>query len=121
MSIIDALAEAAARGVQVTIITNHHEVPPLTLKWKFWNTRDSGCGEYMAAGYKLVVRDCDGDSSWWELRRGRSVIAKGETYDWKPFYHFDACCLAAESALRAEVRRRLAELRRRLAELRRQP
>jgi hypothetical protein len=108
--IMDELAAAAARGVDVTIFTNHHEAPPLTLPWKFWNTRDSGCGEYRAAGYKLVVRDCDGDASWWELRRGLVVIAKGETYEWKPFYHFDACCLAAESALRAEVRRRKAEL-----------
>lgn len=110
-SIIDALAEAAARGVEVTVVTNYHAPVELTLQWRFWATRDSGCGEYRAAGYDLVVRDCDGDMSWWELRRGRTVIAKGSTYDWKPFYHFDACCLAAEAALRAEVRRRVAELR----------
>jgi hypothetical protein len=108
--IIEVLAKAAERGVEVTIVTNHHEPVELTLRWRFWETRDTGCGDYRAAGYDLVVRDCDGDGSWWELRRGRTVIAEGSSYDWKPFYHFDACCLAAETALRSEVRRRKAEL-----------
>jgi hypothetical protein len=110
-SIFDDLAVAAARGVEVTVLTGHHEPVELRLPWRFWETRDSGCGEYRAAGYDLVVRDCDGDGSWWELRRGRLVIAKGASYDWKPFYHFDACCLAAEAALFAAVRARLANLR----------
>jgi hypothetical protein len=106
IDILEVFSEAAARGVEVTIITSHHEPVQLTLPWRFWETRDSGWGEYRAAGYDLVVRDCDGDSSWWELRRGRTVIAKGSSHDWKPFYHFDACCVAAEGALRSEVRRR---------------
>jgi hypothetical protein len=109
--VMDELGQAAARGIDVIILTNHREVPPLTLKWKFWETRDSGWGEYRAAGYRLLVQDCDGDASWWELRRGREVIAKGATHECQPFYHFDACCLAAEEALRIEVRRRKMELR----------
>jgi hypothetical protein len=109
--VMELLASAAARGVEVTIITNGHHPPPLTLPWRFKETRDTGLGDYRGAGYDLVVRDCDGDMSWWELRRGRTVIAKGSTYDCRPYYHFDACLLAAEAALRADVRRRLEELR----------
>jgi hypothetical protein len=105
-SLIDILASAADRGVEVTVITNHREPVELTLRWRFWETRDSGCGEYRAAGYDLIVRDQDGDGSWWELRRGRVVYAHGSSYDFQPLYHFDACCLAAEAALRAEVAKR---------------
>jgi hypothetical protein len=108
--LIAQLAPAAARGVDVTIVTNSREVPALTLKWRFWETRDSGLGEFVGAGYKLFVQDCDGDGSRWTLERQGKVIAKGESYAWEPHYHFDACCLAAEAALRAEVRRRKAEL-----------
>ncbi len=111
IDIMKHLEAAAARGVEVTVVTNHHQPVKLTLPWRFSETRDTGLGDYRAAGYDLVVRDCDGDASWWELRRGRTVIAKGGSSDWKPFYHFDACCLAAETALRDDVRRRLAILR----------
>jgi hypothetical protein len=106
MNLLEEFASAVARGVEVTILTNARDPIDLHYNWKFWETRDSGCGEVVGAGYRLVVRDCDGDSSWWELRRGREVLAKGSSYDWKPYYHFDFCCLEAERALRSEVKRR---------------
>jgi hypothetical protein len=106
-TLIDVLAEAAARGVQVTIITNaDRDPPPLTLKWRFWTTNDSGWGEFRGGGYLLKVRDCDGDFSAWYVCRGdpqlkASRIADGETHGYDP-YHFDAALLAAEAAFREE-------------------
>ena len=109
-ALMDALAIAAARGIEVTVITNDSEPPPLRFKWNFRETSCTAIGRYRAAGYDLVVQDCDGDWSWWELRRGRDVLAKGEAHEWEPYYHFDACLMASEAALMAEVRRRLAKM-----------
>ena len=114
--IFDALSEAAARGVEVTIITNaDRDPPPLTLNWRFWNTNDSGWGEFRGAGYLLKVRDCDGDFSPWYVWRGNpklkaSLIASGDTNGYEP-YHFDAALMAAEAAFRADVGQRLTRLR----------
>lgn len=114
--IMDILAAAAARGVEVTIVTNaDRQPPPLTLKWRFWETNDSGWGEFRGAGYLAKVRDCDGDFSHWYVTRGdpklkASLIASGDTSGYDP-YHFDAALIAAETALRADVARRTAELR----------
>jgi hypothetical protein len=105
---MDELAAAAARGVEVTIITNARPTPPLlTLKWSEKVTSCSAVYRFRGAGLDLVVQDCDGDSSWWELRQGRTILAHGESAEWQPLYHCDACLVAAEAALRAEVRRRL--------------
>lgn len=109
--LLDMIAGAAARGVEVTVITNHREPCPLTLKWATWETRDSGWAAYRGAGYVLRVRDCDGEFSDWSLKRHGKVIAEGQTSGSTPYYHCDAACLAAEAALRAEVRPRLAALR----------
>lgn len=113
--IMDMIAEVAARGVEVTIITNADREPPaLALKWRFWNTNDSGWGEFRGGGYLLKVRDCDGDFSTWDVWRGdprlkASRIAGGTTGGYEP-YHFDAALLAAEAAFRADVRKRIAKL-----------
>lgn len=109
-NLMNMLAEAAARGVDVTLVTNHREPPPITLKWRFWETNDSGWGEFRGAGYLLKVRDCDGDFSTWYVKRGRDEIASGEMGGYRP-YHFDAALLAAEAAFRADVRARIARLR----------
>lgn len=104
------LAAAAARGVEVTVLTNDRSAPVLTLRWEFKTYNTHATGTFRGAGYDLYVIDKDGDASEWRLRRGKAVIAEGETYEWQPFYHFDACLLAAEAALRAEVARRKAEI-----------
>lgn len=109
-TIMETLTEAAARGVEVTIITNDHPAPTLTLKWEFKAYRDSATGKFQGAGYKLYVIDCDGDGSEWSVERGGQIIAEGGTYDCDPYYHFDACLIAAEAALRSDVRKRLAAL-----------
>ena len=108
--LIATFAPAIARGVEVTIITNDHPVPELRFKWRFQDHRDGAIGTFTAAGMKAKVVDCDGDSSYWELTSNRIVIAEGEVWDCSPFYHFDACLLAAENAMMVEARRRLRSL-----------
>lgn len=112
---MDDLAAAAARGVKVTILTNDGDVPALTFKWsneqKWWGA----ISRYRACGLEAVVVDMDGDLSNWELRDVRAggkgmVLTSGETHECKPYYHFDACLVAAEAALRAEVKRRKASV-----------
>lgn len=113
--LISILAPAAERGVEVTILTNDHPVPTLRFKWhheeKWWGAVSTYC----AAGFKLRVIDYDGDSSSWALMEGKTVIANGETHECRPYYHFDACLLAAEAALQAEVECRVAALKARRA------
>lgn len=75
------------------------------LKWQFTEHRDGEIAKFSVGGVKAVVQDCDGDSSWWELRCGREVIAKGEDWGHSP-HHFYACLAAAETALRSEVETR---------------
>lgn len=111
MKLSEALIEAAARGVDVTIITNDHPMPQFRFKWQFKEYRDGAIGTFMAAGFKATVFDMDGDASEWTLKRGKVVLAEGSTYECRPFYHFDACVLAAEEALLAAARERRLALR----------
>lgn len=105
---IELLAEAAKRGVEVTILTNlHPEPPPLRFKWDHALHRDCAISTFKGAGYSLRAVDQDGDASYWTLKRGKALLAEGESWDWQPLYHFDACLLAAEQALLSEVRRAL--------------
>ena len=109
--LFEALADAAARGVDVTVITNHHPPAPLKLKWHQTITNMDARVRARAAGYELFVQDCDGDFSHWSVKRNGEVIATGKSWEWEPYYHCDACCLAAEEAVFADARRRLATLR----------
>lgn len=106
--IINALSEAAARGVNVTVVTSARDPVTLTLKWRFKEHRDGETAMFRGAGIELYVADYDGDGSVWQMRRGKTVLAEGSDYGDHP-YHFDACLLAAEAALRAEVKRMIAE------------
>jgi len=108
MSILETLVDAAARGVEVTIITNGGDAPDLRLKWDHQTYRDCAVSKYRAAGFDLTVVDMDGDGSWWELKRSKEKLAGGEVWECKPFYHFDSALLAAEAALMTEVRKRIA-------------
>lgn len=105
----EVLQVLAARGVDVTVFMNVREPLGLRYKWEFSETRDTGIGIFKAAGYELRVWDLDGDQSEWELRRGKAVLAEGSDIGDGGLYHFDACLLAAEAALSAEVKRRLSE------------
>lgn len=106
MSALDDLAAAAERGVAVTIITNGYPAPDLRFKWHFEDKWWGAVGKFKAAGLEARVWDKDGDASEWELRRGKVVLAEGSTHECTPFYHFDACLIAAEEAFLAEVRKR---------------
>jgi hypothetical protein len=108
---MQALADAAARGVEVTVITNAHSQPELRFKWTFKEYRDGAIGKFKGAGLEAKVFDMDGDASEWSVRRGKEVLAEGSTYECHTFYHFDACLLAAEDALMTIARGRLAAIR----------
>lgn len=108
--LLEQLAEAAARGVDVTIITNDHPAPSLRFKWTHEQRWWGAVSTFKGAGLSLRVVDRDGDQSEWSLSEGRTIIAEGSTHECDPYYHFDACLLAAEAALLAEVRRRRAAL-----------
>ena len=89
-------------------IINASDPVQLTLKWHFKEHRDGETATFRGAGIELYVMDRDGDGSIWVMKRGKVVLAEGSDYGSRP-YHFDACLLAAEAALRAEVRRIVAE------------
>ncbi len=77
-----------------------------TLKWTFKEYRCGETATFRAShGLSLYVQDQDGDSSWWELRKGKIVVAKGEDDGGNP-PHFFACLRDAERALK----RRLEEI-----------
>lgn len=105
--LIDTLSEAAARGVEVTILVNDHPEPVLRYRWQHKEYRDCAVSTFKAAGFEIRAVDQDGDASYWTLKRGKSVLAKGEIWDCNPYYHFDSALMAAEAALLAEVRARL--------------
>lgn len=104
--LLQALNEAAARGVEVTIITNDHDPLPTRLKWQhehfWWGARS----KTRACGFEVVVTDLDGDTSEWVVRRGGKEIASGGGHDCSEGYHFDLAMMQAEAALFAEVGRR---------------
>lgn len=113
--LIGALTEAAERGVAVTVITNARETPTLRFHWRFEEKWWGAVGTFAAAGFEAKVFDKDGDASEWVLKRGKTVVAEGDDWGWKPYYHFDACLLAAEAAMLTAVRQRLADLKARVA------
>lgn len=80
------------------------------LKWQFEEHWSGEIARFAGAGFVVRVKDCDGDASRWTVRRHGRLLAEGENDGWEP-YHFDACLLAAEAALREAVRSRKAELR----------
>ena len=108
------LAAAAARGVDVVVFQNAREPINLRYRWRFRETRDSGIGEFKAAGYDALVVDQDGDSSWWHIKKDGTVIAEsGNMYDGGGLYHFDAALLDCEMVLSSVVRARRNAMRRR--------
>lgn len=111
VTIPEALAEAAARGVEVTIITNERDAPELRFKWRYEEKWWGAIARYDAAGFTASVIDKDGDASEWSVKRGKTVIAEGGTYDCHPYYHFDACLIAAENALLEAARSRAQAIR----------
>lgn len=110
--LIEELAPAAARGVEVTILIGggSEQPPSLSFAWDHKVYNDCAISRFRAAGYELIAQDCDGDRSWWKLKRGRAVLAEGGSIAWFPMYHFDVCLMEAEAALRHEVRQRIAAL-----------
>lgn len=81
-----------------------------SLKWRYEERRDGEIARFTAAGYALLVVDCDGDSSYWTLKHHRMVVAEGESASHVP-NHFFVCLQAAEEALRSAVAARLAVMR----------
>lgn len=81
------------------------------LKFEFHEHWSGEWAIFRGAGLEAYVQDCDGDTSWWELRdirkrRSESLIASGGHYSCDPIYHFWKCLVDAEAALRDEVRKR---------------
>jgi hypothetical protein len=107
----ELLTGAAARGVAVTIIANEHDAPPLRFKWRIEEKWWGAVATFSAAGFVARVWDKDGDASEWELKCGKVLLAEGGTYDCQPYYHFDACLLAAEGALLTAARERYAAIK----------
>ena len=106
-TLIDALSAASARGVEVTVFVSGGEPLALRYPWIFTHHRCYSKGEFRAAGYHVTVYDLDGDQSDWEIKRWGTIIAEGSDIGDGDYYHFDACLLAAEAALRAHVLARL--------------
>ncbi|MBW4656638.1 MAG: hypothetical protein KME20_26880 [Kaiparowitsia implicata GSE-PSE-MK54-09C] len=80
------------------------------LKWRF---KDHWSGEsalFDLGGVRVHVKDMDGDSTCWTIRRGKDgpVIAEGNSWEAD---HWDICLLQAEKALLKIVSERIAELR----------
>lgn len=116
--LIKTLAEAVKRGVAVTIITSAPgEAAPLTLKWVYKDHSYAPSATFCGAGYRLWAMDCDGDFAEWKVRRGpgksqKNIIAEGTVgYSDTEYDLLEGAMLAAETALREEVRKRIAALR----------
>lgn len=58
------------------------------IKWRYWETNDSEYGKAFIGNMKLIVQDCDGDFSRWQIKRGRKYLASGQCNGNYP-YHFD--------------------------------
>lgn len=80
------------------------------LKWRF---KDHWSGEsalFVLGGLRVYVRDMDGDSSYWEITRGKGgpVIAEGESRGANDFH---VCLQQAQDALLKIVGDRIKEIR----------
>ncbi len=78
-----------------------------------WQYRDHWSGEraaFQVCGLYVYVVDHDGDGSIWEIRKGKSgpVLRSGSSCGHDDFVD---CAAAAEDALRAILKERIAELR----------
>lgn len=58
------------------------------IKWRHWEDSCSECGRAYVGGLKVIVQDCDGDFTRWNVLRGNSLVATGEVHGILP-YHFD--------------------------------
>lgn len=80
------------------------------LNWR-WTEHWSGeWGEFELCGLYAKVRDCDGDFTWWAVRKGRNgpTLAEGQRNDSN---HFFGSLADAEAALRRIITDRITELR----------
>ena len=80
------------------------------LKWQYEERRDGEIARFSVCGLHAYVRDCDGDGSFWYVRKGYRgpALAKGERAD---INHFFGSLGDAEAALRRIIAERVAELR----------
>lgn len=76
-----------------------------SLKWIYREHRDGETATFKISGICAFVRDCDGDMSFYHVKRGSELIAEGSDHGFTP-HHFFKCLAEAEFALRAEVERR---------------
>ncbi|TXN23968.1 hypothetical protein [Methylobacterium sp. WL9] len=77
------------------------------LKWRYEERRDGEIARFEVCGLHAYARDCDGDFTFWLIRKGKqgAVLAEGETRDFFPALR------EAEAALRRIVSARIAEMR----------
>ena len=81
----------------------------MSLRWKIRETRDSEIATANFAGLRIVVQDCDGDRSWWEIRDPSKVVsgqavclAHGDCSTIDP-YHMTLAQVVAERCVREIV------------------
>ena len=81
-----------------------------TLKWRFKEHWWGESAKFDLGGLVVYVADCDGDRSFWTIRRGQKgpIIAEGES---AAANHWDLCLGEAQTALLEIVAKRIAELR----------
>lgn len=74
------------------------EKVPEELDWKYRSTRDSEFASARFKCFEILVQDCDGDASRWDIKRGKMYIAMGECIGNDP-YHMDAAKKEAREVL----------------------
>lgn len=90
------LIDAAAHGVNVTVITNTPSDFEPTYPWKFRDHRDGETARYSRFEFYAFVQDMDGDASWWVVREYGCEVATGEIWEGD---HYSLALAAAEEWL----------------------
>ena len=80
-----------------------------SLKWIYTEYHDDETTKFSVGKITAYVQDCNGDFSYWHVKRGKMIIAKNEDHDFDP-PHFFKCLANAENALRDEVVQRKTEI-----------
>ncbi len=73
------------------------EYEPLSKLWRFKDHWSGESATYRMGSFSAYVRDYDGDSASWEVKRGDAVLGSGEF--WTTYNDFKSAVRAAEECL----------------------
>jgi DnaJ-class molecular chaperone len=59
------------------------------IEWRYRENQDSEFAEAEIADLQVLAQDCDGDFSYWHVKRGETFLAAGEIRWSGELYHFD--------------------------------